>query len=180
MELIIDGVKIKSLKDVDDYIARFLHGHNISAFENPYKDEPRASETGVYSIHQCSRCRSTHRIEEDLAAAGYQKNQNGFFDMWCFDCSMAAKEQWACPNGCEIDYVLVCGGDLGNADRSNVYFQMKLDGTYTDLFQDGALGVPAECHEHANGGCCKEPYCPECRVECINIAESDDSGCKDN
>ncbi|MGV2887510.1 hypothetical protein [Paenibacillus taichungensis] len=180
MALIIDGVIINSLNDVDHEIARLLKGHDISAFENPYKDEPNESETGVYSIHQCSRCRSISRIEEDLAAEGYQKNQKGFFEMLCFDCSTAPKEQWACPNGCEIEHVLVCGGDLGNADGPNVYFQMKLDGTYTELFQNGSRGVPDECHDHADGGCCKEPHCPECRAECVDTAESGEHECKDN
>lgn len=178
MALIIDGVKINSLADVDDYLARLLDEHDISKFENPYKDEPNQSEDGVYSIHQCSRCRTTHRIEEDLAAAGYKKNGKGFFDMLCFDCS--DEEQWSCPNGCEIDHVLVCGGELGNADGPNIYFQMKTDGTYTDLFMNGTPGVPVECHDHANGGCCKEPICPECRAECVNAVEAGEFICKDN
>ncbi len=80
---------------------------------------------------------------------------------------MTADSHWNCPNGCEINHVLVCGGDLGNPDDPNQYFQMKLDGTYTNVFSDGSLGVPEECHEHADGGCCTEPTCPVCYAICI-------------
>lgn len=36
--------------------------------------------------------------------------------------------EWACPNECEISHVLVCGGDFGNTEVPNQYFQMQLDG----------------------------------------------------
>lgn len=74
---------------------------------------------------------------------------------------------WCCPVACEIDHVLVCGGDLGNPLSGNIYFQMELDGTYTNLHSDGAVGVLQECFEHADGGCCMEPICPECRSACV-------------
>lgn len=50
---------------------------------------------------------------------------------------------------------------------------MDLDGTYTNLHADGAPGVTNSAHDHADGGCCNEPYCPECSVECkeINVEE---------
>lgn len=76
---------------------------------------------------------------------------------------------WVCPNGCEIDHVLVCGGPASaeDPDSPNIYFQMKLDETYTDLFADGTSGVRREAHEHADGGCCNEPYCPDCQSICV-------------
>lgn len=73
---------------------------------------------------------------------------------------------WVCPNKCEIETVLVCGGDLGQIDKPNVYFHMELDGTYTQLHADGYGCVPKECHKHADGGCNMEPLCPECRTYC--------------
>lgn len=75
--------------------------------------------------------------------------------------------RWTCPNECEVSYVLVCGGDLGNPDSPNHYFQMLTDGTYTNRFTDGTVEVPAECHEHADAGCGSEPICPECRSVCV-------------
>lgn len=74
----------------------------------------------------------------------------------------------ACPNECEISHVLVCGGDLGNLEAPNQYFQMQLDGIYTNRFSDGLSGVPNECFEHADGGCGAEPICPECRSQCLD------------
>lgn len=84
-----------------------------------------------------------------------------------FDSRGLPRVQWACPNGCDIEHVLICGGDLGNPDGPNNYFLMGLDGTYTNLFSDGSRGVPDICHEHADGGCCMEPNCPECLAECV-------------
>ncbi|KQY83747.1 hypothetical protein ASD24_29510 [Paenibacillus sp. Root52] len=75
--------------------------------------------------------------------------------------------EWVCPNQCEIDHVLVCGGDSEGLDTTNTYFQMALDGTYTNFFSDGTSGVPNDCFEHADGGCCTEPICPECRSDCV-------------
>lgn len=76
---------------------------------------------------------------------------------------------YKCENGCEIDYVLICGGDFGKdaSENSNTYFRTKLNGTYTDIYADGSKGVPAECHEHADGGCCDEPVCPVCKSICV-------------
>jgi hypothetical protein len=81
--------------------------------------------------------------------------------------TMSGAGAWKCPDDCEIDHVLVCGGDLGDAETQNKYFQMKLDGAYTNLNEDGSLGVPTECHEHADGGCCTEPICPVCGAHCV-------------
>ncbi|OMF76727.1 hypothetical protein [Paenibacillus glucanolyticus] len=78
------------------------------------------------------------------------------------------KASWVCPNECEISHVLVCGGDLGDPNAPNQYFQMQLDGTYMDRFSDGTTGVPNECFEHADGGCGTEPICPECRTVCVD------------
>lgn len=81
--------------------------------------------------------------------------------------------KWTCPNECDISHVLVCGGDLGNPDDPNHYFQMKLDGTYTNHFSDGSPGVPEECFEHADGDCGNEPCCPECRAVCVDKEMND-------
>jgi hypothetical protein len=168
----LNGNEIHSLSDVDDELARLLQGHDISGFANPYRDVPNEGEEGVYSIHQCPKCLSTRRIEEDLAAAGYLKNDAGFFVMCCFDCSDDPQVKWQCPNGCQMAYVLVCGGpsSYDDPDAPNMYFRMRLDGTYTNLFADGTPGVPSDAHEHADGGCCTEPYCPECLSECVQIS----------
>jgi len=75
---------------------------------------------------------------------------------------------WKCPNGCNIEHVLVCGGNpFGDKDDPNLYFQMTLGGKYTNLMFDGTVGVPTECYDHADRGCCNEPNCPDCNAECI-------------
>lgn len=78
---------------------------------------------------------------------------------------------WKCPNGCEIEHVLVCGGNSipDNPDSPNIYFLATLEGEYTNMFYDGSIGVPQECYDHADAGCAMEPQCPECleyAVEC--------------
>lgn len=80
------------------------------------------------------------------------------------------RTRWTCPNGCAIDYVLVCGGaDLSNLDPDapNQYFRMELTGEYTDVFANGEHGVPKSSHDHADGGCCDEPQCPKCKAYCV-------------
>jgi hypothetical protein len=52
--------------------------------------------------------------------------------------SHESKCRWMCPNGCEVDHVLVCGGPfLDDPDRPNMYFRMEQEGGYTDLYADG-------------------------------------------
>jgi hypothetical protein len=90
---------------------------------------------------------------------------------------MSQSKIWACPNGCDIETVLVCGGDLGREGKPNIYFHMQLNGSYTHLHADGYGSVPDECHEHADGGCCMEPNCPECKADCIQVvSDPDESG----
>lgn len=77
---------------------------------------------------------------------------------------------WKCPNGCKINTVLVCGGSLSDDPNApNKYFQMTTKGKYTNMFHDGTVGVPQECYDHADGGCCEEPQCPECNAYCIQV-----------
>ena len=79
---------------------------------------------------------------------------------------------WRCPNGCEILGVVVCGGPADpDPDGLNLHFLMNLDGTYTNRMEDGTLGVPQECYDHADGGCCAEPICPECYEHCVWVSE---------
>lgn len=83
------------------------------------------------------------------------------------------KKLWFCPNGCKIDTVLVCGGipsyipDSQALNHPNLYFQMTLEGEYTNLLADGTVGVPIECYQHADNGCCEEPICPDCLTLCV-------------
>jgi len=86
---------------------------------------------------------------------------------------------WVCPKGCLIEYVLVCGGDLGNENGPNVYFRMQLDGSYTNLFSDGTKGVSEDCYAHADGGCSLEPQCPECHEYCVKTEIVGEYECKD-
>jgi hypothetical protein len=79
---------------------------------------------------------------------------------------MSSQKRWVCSQGCEIETVLVCGGDLGDPDSPNIYFHMNLDGTYTQQFADGTIGVEVDCHVHADEGCSMEPQCPECFLLC--------------
>lgn len=86
------------------------------------------------------------------------------------------KQKWVCPNGCETDVVLVCGGNPypdADIDDPDVMFQMTTEGDYTNRFADGTIGVPKECHEFADGGDCMEPICPYCQALCINVAENE-------
>lgn len=95
--------------------------------------------------------------------------------------SLKQTEQWTCPDNCEIDYVLVCGGDLGDPDGPNVNFRMGLDGAYTDQFEDGSAPVPKECFDHADGcGCSLEPICPECRKVCLSLEVLEEAACRHN
>lgn len=176
MEMNLNGVKIQALKEIDDAIAFQLKGHDISGFENPFFDKPIETEAGIYSIYQCPHCQASHRVEIDLTAEGLKKNMFGFFSMACSTCITKPKELWHCPNGCEINHALVCGGDFGSKDSSNIYFIMRLDGTYTNKLSEGTLGVPEVCYDHADGGCCLEPICPEC----MSVCTVEGIRCKDN
>lgn len=171
MEFIINGVRIHSLKEIDDSLAFHLEGQDISRFENPFADTPNETNTGIYSIFQCPHCMANHKIEKDLAYEGYIKNMRGYFLMECSNCTANPKKLWTCPNECEINHVLVCGGDIGSKDDSNIYFIMNLDGTYSNQLRDGTYGVPDECYDHADGGCCLEPICPECLTVCTSSIE---------
>ncbi|WP_145949584.1 hypothetical protein [Paenibacillus sp. Y412MC10] len=73
---------------------------------------------------------------------------------------------WACPIGCDHNYVLICGGE-GDED-GNDYFRAKLNGIYTDITANGSDGVPDDWFSHADGGCCNEPVCPECMNACVS------------
>ena len=75
-------------------------------------------------------------------------------------------KSWKCPNGCDIEHVLVCGGNL-EENEPNVYFQMTLGDDYTNRFADGTTGVKQHHYDHADGGCGTEPVCPKCCVEAV-------------
>lgn len=76
-----------------------------------------------------------------------------------------------CPNNHSISHVLVCGGENPNQE-GNVYFQMSLDGKYTNLLADGTSGVTEEMTNHADGGCSEEPICPVCKEVCIPSSQT--------
>lgn len=96
-------------------------------------------------------------------AVGLTSESNGFF-------STPEKSQgvWRCPNGCETDHFLICGGgDIRIDDPQdaypNLYFRILPDGRCNGLLDDGSP-VLAFCLEHAVGGCSEEPVCPECKA----------------
>jgi len=79
---------------------------------------------------------------------------------------------WVCPNGCDIDKGLVCGGDgpyrrRGISPPGNIYFYMDLE-TEEYLHEAEFYEFPLDdedweqMFDHADGGCCGEPQCPEC------------------
>ena len=75
---------------------------------------------------------------------------------------------WECPKHCAIDYAIVCGGEL-EPGGGNVYFLMDLTGEYSRVLWsgNGSVDSPTDeqwdlLYEHADGGCCSEPQCPEC------------------
>ncbi|MDC0764895.1 hypothetical protein POF51_29680 [Brevibacillus sp. AG] len=77
------------------------------------------------------------------------------------------RKAYTCPSGCEIEHILICGGN-GQVDKdNNVYFQATLDGLYTNRLEDGTIGVTEDHLDHADGGCCNEPICPECRSQLV-------------
>lgn len=86
---------------------------------------------------------------------------------------------WSCPNGCNPDRVLVCGGatpwfNHGNEDPDmpNIYFfgEMPEDRSEYTYTKEAFTPTPFELtpedwwemHDHADGGCCSEPQCAEC------------------
>jgi hypothetical protein len=84
---------------------------------------------------------------------------------------------WKCPNGCEIQYGIVCGGETpwynhgyGPRDASNIYFLMELE-TNTFVRSLVSTEIPFDLTEsdwcgmdmHADAGCCDEPQCPVCK-----------------
>jgi len=95
---------------------------------------------------------------------------------------MSAK--WKCKNGCDCETGLVCGGDqpyvsrmdeaakqrlrAGDEVPPNIYFHIDLDGTYTRRVESDLPFALTDqdwrdMHSHADGGCCAEPVCPECK-----------------
>ncbi|GAA0853941.1 hypothetical protein ABER99_20170 [Paenibacillus glucanolyticus] len=84
--IVIGGNTIHSLKQIDDAMARELKGHYIAHLQNPY-NESVDGELITYSVYQCPKCHTVHRIDSDLQAARFQKNDAGFFKMFCFDCA---------------------------------------------------------------------------------------------
>lgn len=69
---------------------------------------------------------------------------------------------------------MVCGG-LANEepDAPNIYFQMTTEEEYTNRLEDGTIGVPKRCYEHANGGCCDEPVYPNCLHKLLKLLKVD-------
>ncbi len=82
---------------------------------------------------------------------------------------------WICPNGCESDMCVVCGGDtpwflhgITEPDQDNIYFLMDCE--TEEYTREVCSDVPFmltdedwECmYNHANGGCAKEPQCQIC------------------
>lgn len=99
-------------------------------------------------------------------AVGLQSETNHFFST-----PKKLKGKWNCPNGCDSEYFLVCGGDdirIFDPQEAlpNLYFRIKPDGRSTGLLDDGSP-VPVFCIEHAEGGCINEPVCPECRTAAV-------------
>jgi len=87
--------------------------------------------------------------------------------------------KFVCPAGCEITQGLVCGGSDPyhnhpgeHTEREtaypNVYFLMDLATGENTRELESHLPFELtdedwqEMHEHADGGCCAEPQCPEC------------------
>lgn len=107
---------------------------------------------------------------------------------------------WICPNGCKPSVFLVCGGTppidweaLGidpdvlsdeeyegwlerweeeQASEGNRYFQIEPDGTPTNRWEDGSIGVGDWAIEHAQRGCINEPVCPECCEHAVWVADT--------
>ncbi|WP_240416749.1 hypothetical protein [Paenibacillus periandrae] len=133
-------------------------GYDEFGYKTLYKNSVN-EENGSYL--------TTHVLGEAIREMNLTLGRN--FDPTQESLPITAKTKWVCPAGCEIDTVLVCGGDLGREGKPNIYFQMTTKGSYTNLYQDGSAGVPVECHEHADGGCCTEPQCPDCLKYCEQV-----------
>lgn len=84
--------------------------------------------------------------------------------------------KWRCPNDCDINSGVVCGGSLdGEDDTPNIYFFVDLNPlTYTKRVHAGIRRTLSDLewkllHAHADGGCCAEVMCPECYEVLENV-----------
>ncbi len=81
---------------------------------------------------------------------------------------------WECPNGCNIDFGIVCGGELPYYNHKfqlycypNIYHRINLKGEHLGQVHSRLpFSLTQEDWEimfdHSDGGCVSEPQCPSC------------------